>query len=417
MGARFAGSQRLGDRRRRRLAVESDDVPGATDVGMGLPGPTGNSRVGHGAHIDHPSGAGAHSLSLPISALVPSQWWKYLIGGTVCLAMAACLLFAGVSVAKWPHTAENGIVSLFGFPEAKIATWFSSLLLTVSSQLALLIWWVRSQSLNDFDGRYWLWIRVAALWMALSLGMATDAARVLEESFVHVCGERAVGYSFLSWLIPAGAGMWIVWSVAAEMRGCRWSRCLLWAGAVFHALAAGMCFKWHEAVALAHREVTFAAALLTGQVSIFLSMWIHARHVVHCTSEPAVSPNSAWRIPRPHFRFPAMRLPRPARRKKPAPTVEPGPTNRATPAAGKTASAVVSPAVERPSTEPPPVVPIELSDLPNEAPFTRPSHGDDAGSSRSATEDQLKPDLRGLSKKQRRRMQQEIRERERAAGR
>jgi hypothetical protein len=62
-------------------------------------------------------------------------------------------------------------------------------------------------------------------------------------------------------------------------------------------------------------------------------------------------------------------------------------------------------------------VPIELSDLPNEAPFTRPSHGDDAGSSRSATEDQLKPDLRGLSKKQRRRMQQEIRERERAAGR
>jgi hypothetical protein len=416
MGARFAGSQRLGDRRRRRLAVESDDVPGAADVGVGLPGPTENSRVGHRPHIDQPSGAATHTLSLPISELVPSQWWKYLIGATLCLAMAACLIFAGVCAAKWPHSAGNAIVSLFAFPEAKIATWFSSLLLTVSSQLALLIWWVRSQSLNDFNGRYWLWIRVASLWMALSLGMSTDAARVLQETFVHVCGGTAVGYSFLGWLIPAGAGLWIIWAVSAEMRGCRWSRWLLWAGAVFHALAAGLCFEWHEAVAVAHREVTFAASLLTGHVSIFLSMWIHARHVVHCTSEPAANPRSAWRIPRPHFRLPAMRLPRATRVKKPAPTVEPGPANRAAPAA-KTAPAVVSPAVERPATHSPPVVPIDLSDLPNEASFTRPSHVDDAGTSGSEADDQLKPDLRGLSKKQRRRMQQEIRERERAAGR
>ena len=214
MGARFAGSQRLGDRRRRRLAVESDEVPGPANVGVGLPGPTENSRVGHRAHIDHPSGAGTHTLSLPISAVVPSQWWKYLIGATVCLAMAACVIFAGVCAAKWPHGAGNAIISLFAFPEAKIATWFSSLLLTLSSQLALLIWWVRSQSLNDFDGRYRLWIRVASLWMALSLGMATDAARVLQETFVHVCGGAAAGYSFLGWLIPAVAGLWIVWAAA-----------------------------------------------------------------------------------------------------------------------------------------------------------------------------------------------------------
>ncbi len=416
MGARFAGSQRLGDRRRRRLAVESDDVLGPANVGVGPSGPTGKSRVGHTAHIEHPSGASACTPRFPISALVPPEWWKYLIGATACLATAACLIFAGVCVAKRPHSAENGIVSLFAFPEAKIATWFSSLLLTVSSQLALLIWWVRSQSLNDFDGRYWLWIRVAALWLALSLGMATDAARVLEETFVSVCGERAAGYSFLSWLIPAAAGVWIVWSAAAEMRGCRCSKWLLWAGAVFHALAAGLCFKWHEAFAFPNREATFAASLLTGHVSIFLSMWIHARHVVHCTSEPAASPNSAWRIPRPHFRFPAMRLPSAARQKEPAPAVEPAPANRAAPAA-KIAPAVVTPALERPATQSPPVVPIELSDLPSEAPFTRPSQGDDAETSGSEAEDQLKPDLRGLSKKQRRRLQQEIRERERAAGR
>jgi hypothetical protein len=416
MGARFAGSQRLGDRRRRRLAVESDDLPGAADLAVGVPGPTGNSRVGHGAHIDHPAGGATHTLRLPVSALVPSQWWKYLIGATVCLAMAAGLIFAGVCAAKWSPGAGNGIVSLFAFPEAKITTWFSGLLLTVSSQLALLIWWVRSQSLNDFDGRYRLWIRVASLWMALSLGMATDGARVLQETFVHVCGETAVSYPFLSWLIPAVAGLWIVWAAAAEMRGCRWSRCLLWAAAVFHALAAGLSFEWHEAVAVAHREVMFVAFLLTGHVSIFLSMWIHARHVVHCTPEPAASRRSAWRIPRPHFQFPAMRLLRAARRKKPAPTVEPGPAHCAPPAA-KTAPAVVSPAVERPLIEPPPVVPVELSDLSDVAPLTQPSNGDDGGASGTADQDQLKPDMRGLSKKQRRRIQQEIRERDRAAGR
>jgi hypothetical protein len=416
MGARFAGSQRLGDRRRRRLAVETENVPGADDVSVRLPRPTEKARVGHGAHVDQPSGAGSRTLDFPISALVPPQWWKYLTGATACLAIAAGLIFSGVCAAKWPQNAGSGIDSLFAFPDAKIAKWFSCLLLTVSSQLALLIWWVRSQSLNDFDGRYWLWIRVASLWMALSLGIAIDAARVLQETFVHVCGTTPTGYSFLGWLIPAGAGFWIVRAVAAEMRGCRWSRWLLWAAVVCHALAAGLCFEWQEGVPVASRAVALAAFLLTGQVSIFLSMWIHARHVVHCTSEPAARSQSAWRIPRPHFRFPAKRLASAARQKVPAPKVAPGPANRPAPAA-EIARAVPSPVVEEPETPSPPVAPIELSDLADDVPRTRHADGDATDSGRNEPDDQLKPDLRGLSKKQRRRVLQEIRERERAAER
>jgi hypothetical protein len=180
-------------------------------------------------------------------------------------------------------------------------------------------------------------------------------------------------------------------------------------------LAAGLRIAGPAEVTEATRELLVGTSLLAAHVSIFLSMWIHARYVVHCTSEPAAGPQIRWRIPRPHFRLPAIRMPGAARRKESSPAIETATPNRA-PAAAETTPTVESRAVEKPSRPPPPVMPIELSDLADGVPLARSAECENAGSVSDGSEDPAKPDLRGLSKKQRRRVLQEIRERERAAG-
>src|SRR5262245_33700014 len=78
MGARFAGSQRLGDRRRRRLAVESDDPSATANWSDPLPAPAGVTRTAEAPHADDPPrGGDDHSLGLAAVKIVPPEWWKY----------------------------------------------------------------------------------------------------------------------------------------------------------------------------------------------------------------------------------------------------------------------------------------------------------------------------------------------------
>ncbi len=151
MGARFAGSQRLGDRRRRRLAVETDDLSGASGFSGGAgrkvddSAPDGRARVVDDAHLDRKSAPPAALREFPISRLIPRQWWTYLIGGTASLSIGAGLLAAGWCSAELSIAAGPGIERLFAFSEAPALHWFSGLLLSVSAQLALVIWWARSK--------------------------------------------------------------------------------------------------------------------------------------------------------------------------------------------------------------------------------------------------------------------------------
>src|SRR5262245_42261885 len=96
MEARFAGSQRLGGRRR-RLAVEADEVP-SSGGSAELSAPAGRRRVAHS------SAAGASvsgAAALPLEAMVPVEWWKYLIGALVGVLVAGGTVAAGWYAPLW----------------------------------------------------------------------------------------------------------------------------------------------------------------------------------------------------------------------------------------------------------------------------------------------------------------------------
>src|SRR5437763_1235193 len=132
MDARFAGSQRLGDRRRRRLAVETDDACEDTSSAVELPAAPGKKRLVDRAPGQSGLVAKAASIMLPVTVVVPAEWWKYLIGALTPVSITAGILYAGLQAAEWSAATGPGIIRLFGLADPSIAKWLTSLLLFVS---------------------------------------------------------------------------------------------------------------------------------------------------------------------------------------------------------------------------------------------------------------------------------------------
>ncbi len=479
MGTGFAGSQRGGDRRRRRLAVEADDFgsPGALET---LRAPSEPPRRTDPPHSDQSPEADATSLSLPLARLVPTEWWKYVAGGISCAALAALLVIAGQRAAGWSGVLGTEFSRLFIPPAAPVARWFSSVLMTLSAQLACLIWWCRSKSEKDFEGRYWLWGRIAGVWFCFGGSIATGVHEAIGGAVSRLWPRTFADRPAAGWLIPAAlAGAWITRALSREMSGCRWSRGMLCGAAVAYLTAGGLVLEIDCIVPAGARIVLLESILLAGHVGLFLSMWLHARHVVHCTCDPSRQ-ERRWRLPRPHFRLFRVRpkaleqtasvsaaideAPSPAESKRkrsarraPQPTDDqveaatPGPAPAPTAksryridsrheepfvasgsAASPARSAEADAATKIPSSasddarrlSPAPVeleqfsspaVPIELAAEDRDRAAESPEEPSD--SDESSPEPLAKPDLRGLSKKQRRKLMQELRQRERETGR
>ncbi|HTI49413.1 MAG TPA: hypothetical protein VL475_00625, partial [Planctomycetaceae bacterium] len=303
MEARFAGSQRLGDRRRRRLAVETDDTPGSDAAGAELPAIDGFRRTAHPV----PPETTRDPIALPLEGLIPVQWWKYALGALGGLLAGGGILAAGWYEPLWAKVAGQGITRLFSLREAPVAAWYSGLLLNLSAQLALLIWWGRSRSLKDFDGRYRFWTRTAGLWLLFSFCAVTGAHRAWSETVLRFAPPGVPQIESLPWLVPAAiVGLGFLVALNRELSGCRASRALLFVAALCYVAAGGLHLPLRLPLAGRVRELTLLGTALLGHLSLFLSMWLHARHVLYCTPDPSRTARGRLRIPRPHFRLPTF---------------------------------------------------------------------------------------------------------------
>ncbi len=295
MTTRFAGSRSLDERRRRRLAAESNNP----DLNNDLP-----------VSEDSPARADADDFSqqsaavqFPLHKVISQKMWKHWAVAFFGLALGAGILYCGHHAADLEEKLGPGFARLFNLSSGPVFRCYRSILLILSGQLALLIFWARSRSLQDFAGRYRLWVWVAGAWFWFAFSTASGAHHAWSESVVWLWWDAPLrNRTTLCWLIPAVLlGAELLWMMHRDMRGCRSSLSMLW-------LAAGLLLTAGVQTLLTDvgwSELTQPAVAMGGVLCLFTSMLLHARHVIYQSAEPPQ--RRPFRLP---IRLPRIRLPK-----------------------------------------------------------------------------------------------------------
>lgn len=281
MGTRFAGSRMSDERRRRRLAVETDLQPA---VASSLPRAKRSASVQSAMEEFQNE---TQPTEFPFRKLISPRIWKHWAIGCLGLIVAVVILATGFLAADGQVVLAPGLTKPFAFQTPRMATFYSSVLLLLAGQLAFLIWWVRSCSLTDFAGRYSIWMWTAIVWCIFGASVATDAHLAWSETAIWCWNINVWNRETLCWLFPALViGNNLFWSLQRDMKFCRSSVLLLWFSAVCLVISASLTVLYTEFEnSNWHRGVALSAAMI-GHLSLFLSMLFHARFVIHESAEP-----------------------------------------------------------------------------------------------------------------------------------
>lgn len=176
------------ERRRRVLRDELLTSPTADELAQNSGTPDGAPKVpcrGYSAAVSVES-------QPPISCLIATRPWTLTV-----LVLAAFTVIVGLEAAyaKIFHAAglpSEVTAALNVTARGSLAAWFSSVLLSLAAVNSLLVYWLRSHKLDDYRGRYRVW-----LWTALGLAcVAVDASTGLHS----VVGYLIAGSFETLWL-------------------------------------------------------------------------------------------------------------------------------------------------------------------------------------------------------------------------
>jgi len=245
----------------------------------------------------------------PLRKVISPKLWKHWGLWLFGLLVGAGILYGGLCVSRQGNQLGPGFVRLFDLSSSPIIRCYSSFLLVLSGQLALLIGWARSRSLHDFAGRYRLWVWAAGAWFGFAFCVASGAHLAWTETAMWLWNADLQSWNInlqnreaLCWLLPATVlGICLLWTLHRDMRICRSSVVMLW-------LAAGLCLAAGvlelEAV-LWRNPLAQPALAMGGHLCLLTSMLLHARFVIHVSAEPPEL--RRFRLP---FRLPRIGLPR-----------------------------------------------------------------------------------------------------------
>ena len=233
------------------------------------------------SRLDHYGDASFMDEQMRVIDLVPRRLttiWLWLVGG---LAIISGLEILHNWQRDFSAGCATGQFAAFDLTRSgSLGSWFSSLLLLGSCVAAALVYAVRRHRIDDYRGRYRIW-----LWAVLCCFMAgADVSTGLHESFkqlmIHLTKTPVCGDGSVWWVVPCLLVLgFLAWRVALDMRPCRL--------AVSALLLAGACYLFVASMELglplmgdADRAMVKAGIAMYGHLMLLASMALTARHVI-----------------------------------------------------------------------------------------------------------------------------------------
>ncbi len=310
MSIRFAGSRSVHERRRRRLSQESDAAAGGNTRGAAPAAPL-DAATG----TSHPD-AFEHS---PLHSVIRPQIWIHWCVVTLCVGCWAGMLYVG----DLAEQTDFGLKSILGIRSGRLANFFSTIMLLWAGQLALLIYWYRRKSRNDFHGRYRLWLWAGVTLQFFLAVVATKAHLPFGDYMQRMWPVNVPQYALLCWLIPvATISLAMFKLLGMEMRNSPCSQFLLWVAGL-SGVVAGMSLVAGSLLPERVSGLLQVGSATLAHLGLATALLFHARYVIHFSNEPpAVSRKtsvlkqvraglmSRLRLSKIRLRMPRLRLPR-----------------------------------------------------------------------------------------------------------
>ena len=311
---------------------------------------------------------------------------------------------------------DFGLKNILGIRSGRLVNFFSTIMLLWAGQLALLIYWFRRKSRNDFHGRYRMWLWVGVTLQFFLAVVATEAHLPFSAYMQRMWPLALPRYELLSWLIPtATLGLALFQILGKEMRHCRCSQVLLWIAAVAGLVSAVSLFGG-SLLPERLRDLIQVGSATMAHMALATSLLMHARYVIHVSNEAprdqkrhtltTRARESLRSLPGlalpslPKLRLPSLKLPKRKPRQKVA-KVE----KRAEPSATQ-AKPTSATAAAKPAAAP---TPVAASNIKRRIDESEPPRGPKAAQQASTSNSSSGGDdsMRSLSKKERRRLRKQ----------
>jgi hypothetical protein len=205
----------------------------------------------------------------------------------VLIFLGGLLLIAGLETAYYympilgVHATDGRVEAIDLDGEGTLAVWFSSALLSLAGLTALVTFAVRRQRMDDYHGRYRIWLWGAMCWFLMSLDETASLHEGFKEMMSHLTGRRLMGDGSLWWVMPYMLLLGVVgFRLLLDMRDSRWATALFLLTAVSLALAVVTQLGWILPESGARGVMLEEGCEMLGFLLLLLCMGVYARHVI-----------------------------------------------------------------------------------------------------------------------------------------
>jgi hypothetical protein len=201
-----------------------------------------------------------------------------LIGAGLTTAMAALHDFAR------PIAAATGLQNTTAIEfdaYGSLSSWLASVVMLVASATCLLTYSIRRHRIDDYRGRYRVWLGAALACFIVSANSVAGLHQVGADVLSHVTGWSALPQGAMWWLVFAGLPItWIVVRSMLDMRECRVATALLVAAVASYSVSAAAFLDLLVIQVPRVKSLTIGASLLLGHWLVLASAVAYARFIV-----------------------------------------------------------------------------------------------------------------------------------------
>jgi hypothetical protein len=206
------------------------------------------------------------------------------------IAMLVLLGLATTATLSGLHYFSGTIGALAGLQQTSpfdmeaagsMAAWVSAVVLLVASVTTLLIYSIRRHRIDDFRGRYRVWLGVAVSCLMLSASCVVGLNQMMADSLSHFTGWSAMRAGAVWWVTIGGLPLvWIALRALIDVRECRVAAVLLITSLTCYGVSGAGYFGFVPAAELRVQTLIVGASLMLGHWLMLAASVAYARYVV-----------------------------------------------------------------------------------------------------------------------------------------